>query len=455
MIWLEWMDVTESELAFRKHTALETARPPLVPAEKNNAFTTRRPRTREVSSRYKSPSTSSPSAPRRCPSPNLTRAVSTPSQSVQKRAQSVDRKRPSTPPSPPAPSTPVQDSSVDIHSTSRRTVGGRLPDHLWPSTMRSLSVSFQSDIISIPVSKKEKPVTNALSDRTLRSSSNVAHKHVETPTVPRKHTPERKRSPLRGKNTPDQSENSKPVDGLHTRLIDQHRWPSRMGGKVSSRALSKSMEFVDKTVKYLATPVQGMGLSSLRRMSSSDVMVKPLQKSVSDTTRLLSLEEGGRAGFGVNSVDHSLQESRPRKPVSIGVPDRLIISTSAVRSQFQSLPSPGSRQPSPSKTSIVSAPVSRGVSPSRSRPSTPPRGVSPSRIRPSSSSGQSTSSNSVLSFIADFRKGKKGSSYIDDVHQLRLLYNRYLQWRFSNAQAEAVLYIQKLTAEVGLSSTIN
>lgn len=448
------MDVSESKLAFRKHTAVETPRPPLVPAEKNNVFTTRRPRIREVSSRYKSPSPSSPSGPRRCPSPNLTRAVSTPSQLVPKRAQSVDRKRPSTPPSPPSPSTPVQDSSVDSHLTSRRTTSGRLPDHLWPSTMRSLSVSFQSDIISIPVSKKEKPITNALSDRTLRPSSNVGHKHVETLTVPRKPTPERKRSPLKGKNAPDQSENSKPVDGLHTRLIDQHRWPSRIGGKASSNALSRSMEFVDKTVKYLATPVTGMGLSSLRRMPSSDVMVKPSPKSVSDTARLLSIEDGGR-GPGASSVDHSLQTSGPHKLVSTGVSERLTCTPSAVRSQFQSLPSPGSRQPSPSKNSMLSAPVSRGVSPSRSRPSTPPsRGVSPSRIRPSSSSGQSTSSNSVLSFIADFKKGKKGSSYIDDAHHLRLLYNRCLQWRFANAQAEAVLYIQKLTAEVGLSSQI-
>ncbi|XP_015892270.1 AUGMIN subunit 8 [Ziziphus jujuba] len=452
------MDVIGSERAFRKHTAVETPRPPLVPAEKNNALTTRRPRTREVSSRYMSPSRATPStppSPRRCPSPNLTRTVPTSSHSAPKRAQSVDRKRPSTPPSPQSPSTPVQDSSVDINLTSRRTSTGRLPDSLWPSTMRSLSVSFQSDTISIPVSKKEKPVSNALSDRTLRPSSNVAHKQVETPTVTRKPTPERKRSPLKGKNAPDQSENSKPVDGLHTRLIDQHRWPSRIGGKVSSNALTRSMDCVDKTVRNLATPVTGTGLSSLRRLSTSDVMVKPLQKTLSDSSRLLSLEDGGRAGFGTNSVDNSLHASGPHKLISTGVPDRLACTTSAVRSH-QSIPSTGLRHPSPIKTSSVSSPVSRGVSPSRSRPSTPPsRGVSPSRPRPSTSSSQSSNSNSVLSFIADFKKGKKGTGYIEDAHQLRLLYNRYLQWRFANAQAEAVLYVQKVTAERTLYNVWN
>ncbi|XP_062078468.1 AUGMIN subunit 8 [Humulus lupulus] len=440
------MDVCKSGRAFRKHITVETPRPPLVPAEKNNVLTTTRLRTREVSSRYKSPSPSTtPKGTRRCPSPNLTRAASSPTSShlVSKRAISVDRKRPSTPPSPLSPSTPVQDSSVDMHLAARRVASSRLPDSLWPSTMRSLSVSFQSDTISIPVSKKEKPVTNALSERTLRSSSNVAHKQVET-SIPRKLTPERKRSPLKGKNVADQSENSRPVDGLHSRLIDQHRWPSRIGGKMSSNSLNRSMDLADKSVRSLATPGPGFGLSSLRRTPSSDVIGKPLQKSSSDASKLLSTVESCRAGFGVSLVDdNSLHTSRLHKFPSTSFPDRPKSANSVVRSQ--SLPT---RPPSPSKTSLVSSSVTRGVSPSRNRPSTPPsRGISPSRIRASSISNQPTNPNSVLSFIADFKKGKKGSGYIEDAHQLRLLYNRYLQWRFANARSETVLYVQKVTAE--------
>uniref|UniRef100_A0A803QAW9 AUGMIN subunit 8 n=1 Tax=Cannabis sativa TaxID=3483 RepID=A0A803QAW9_CANSA len=400
------MDVCKSERAFRKHITVETPRPPLVPAEKNNVLTTGRLRTREVSS----------------------------------------RKRPSTPPSPLSPSTPVQDSSVDMHLASRRVASSRLPpDSLWPSTMRSLSVSFQSDTISIPVSKKEKPVvTNALSERTLRSSSNVAHKQVET-SVSRKPTPERKRSPLKvGKNVADQSENSRPVDGLHTRLIDQHRWPSRTGGKLSSNSLNRSMDLGDKSARNLSTPGPGFGLSSLRRTPSSDVIGKPLQKSSSDAARLLSTVESCRAGFGVSLVDdNSLHTSRLHKFPSTSLPERPKSANSVARSQ--SLPT---RPPSPSKTSLIASSVTRGVSPSRNRPSTPPsRGISPSRIRASGISNQPTNPNSVLSFIADFKKGKKGSGYIEDAHQLRLLYNRYLQWRFANARSETVLYVQKVTAE--------
>ncbi|KAI6680503.1 hypothetical protein NL676_034384 [Syzygium grande] len=374
------MDLCESRPAILKHTTVETPRPPLVPAERNNAAaaaTVRRLRAREVSSRFKSPTTSTPSV-RRCPSPSLTRTARTPSQLAPKRAQSAERNRPSTPASPSRPSTPsrpsapsrpstpVHDSSVDTQLAPRKVSSGRLPEGLWPSTMRSLSVSFQSDSISIPVAKKEKSVSSTPSDRTLRPTSNGVHKQSETPTMVRKPTPERKRSPLKGKHLPDQSENSKPVDCINARLIDQHRWPSRTGGKVSLNASNSSSDLPEKITR--------------------------------------------------------------------------------VRSQ--SLPIPGSRLPSPSRTSITSSSVSRGASPSRTRPSTPPsRGISPSRIRPSNVSTQSSSSTSVLSFIVDFRKGKKSAGFIEDAHQLRLMHNRNLQWRFANARAEAVLHDQKALAE--------
>ncbi|KAB2618877.1 QWRF motif-containing protein 8 [Pyrus ussuriensis x Pyrus communis] len=453
------MDVRESALAaLKKKTAVETPRPPLVPAErKNNAATTRRPRTREVSSRYKSPSPSSttpssPSGARRCPSPTLTSTSRPSSPLVSKRSQSVDRKRPSTPTSPPSPSTPVRDAGVQF--SSRRLLNGRMPEGLWPSTMRSLSVSFQSDSISIPVSKKEKPVSSALSDRTLRSSSNVAHRQAETPAAPRKLTPERKRSPLKGKNAPDQSENSKPVDALHSRLIDQHRWPSRIGGKVSSNSLNRSVDLGAKIVG-LAAPAPVVGLSTLRRTRPSDSSGKPLQKSNSDAAALLSLHQSGRAGLGASADGNSLQVSGPHKLASTSLTGRLSSTSHSLKSQ--SLPSTPSqsRPSSPSRSSMFASSVTRGLSPSRSRPSTPPsRGVSPSKARPSGTSSQSSSSTSVLSFIADF-KGKKGASCIEDAHQLRLLYNRCLQWRFANARAEAVLYVLKVNAERTLLNVWN
>ncbi|GAB2277212.1 hypothetical protein Dimus_011919 [Dionaea muscipula] len=44
-------------------------------------------------------------------------------------------------------------------------------------------------------------------------------------------------------------------------------------------------------------------------------------------------------------------------------------------------------------------------------------------------------------------KGKKGSGHQEEVHQLRLLHNRYLQWRYTNARAEASMIVRKRESE--------
>lgn len=48
---------------------------------------------------------------------------------------------------------------------------------------------------------------------------------------------------------------------------------------------------------------------------------------------------------------------------------------------------------------------------------------------------------------ADTRKGKKGG-HQDDVTSLKLLHNRYLQWRFANAKAENAMKVQQKECEV-------
>ncbi|KAI3790398.1 hypothetical protein L2E82_03402 [Cichorium intybus] len=318
-------------------------------------------KTKEVTSRYKSPT------PRRCPSPNTTRTVTTPPISTFNRAISAERRRPGTPKLPSYPSTPVHDTIINIEQVTRKA---------FPSPMRSLSVSFQSDTFSMPTSKREKPPPQALSDRTLKSSSNVSQKPSRKPT------PERKRSPLKGKNVIDQSENSKPMEGLHSKLVDQHRWPSRT--------------------------------------SSNFKASKPLEKSTSDPARVLSsFANKGR-------LEH----------------DNLRRMSNLVSSRSQSFPGAtlnkplvlGSKSESPSR---------RPASPSR-RPASPLRSCSPLR--------QSCDSNkvSVLTFIADIKKGKRVVDQIEDAHYLRLLHNRQIQWRFVNASTEASLKSQKVTAKKSL-----
>ncbi|XP_052180617.1 AUGMIN subunit 8-like isoform X2 [Diospyros lotus] len=375
------MDVHESEETLQKHSAV-TSRPPLFPADKNYG-TIGRLRTREVSSRYRS-AASSPVSP--C------------SQYVQKRAPSSGRKRPSSPASPSRPFIPVHDAS-----TKMQVAASQLPELLWPSTRRSLSVSFQSDTFSLALVKKERPV-----DRAPRPASNVAQKQAETSSVLRKPTPERKRSPLKGKDVTGQPENSMPVH-VCAELVDHCQWGSRAARNICSNAFTSSLNHSNKNAKTSTLPDVGIGIPFPGRMSFSDGMSTPLQKSASGIVTLASHNNCGSMEL---EVDYDkLQASGLRNPFSSHSLEGMTLMTHAVRSQF--FPTTKSCPPSPS----------------------------------ASLSKQSSSSTSVLSFIADIRKGNKHANHIEDAHQLRLLYNRYLQWRYANAQADAALSTQKVTTE--------
>ncbi|XP_068652397.1 AUGMIN subunit 8-like [Aristolochia californica] len=436
------MDVSETE---------ELRRTPLGLSGKNNAAISRKPRPKEISSRYMSGLTStSISATRRFPSPSFTRGGTAPGLPVSKRALSTERRRPSTPSSPsrpPSPSTPsrpltpsypsrpttpVKDSAAEMQISSRRPIAGRTPEGLWPS-VRSLSVSFQSDTFSLPVTKKERPV----SDHTLRPSANVAHRQAESP---RKVTPERKRTPLRGKNVSDQTENSKPIENSHTKLVDQHRWPSKVNGKVAASALNKSVDLIDKASRS-SLPFPTPGVSPVRRPVASDPTYRNLQKSSSDVSRRISLGGSGRTEYENCSIgDPSLSRiSASNKLLSLGSSE---LGSSTIRAtRTQPSPLPALHHPPLIKVPLTSPTSSRGSqSPSRTRPSSPVASAN-------SMIGRSISSASVLNFTADIRKGKKGTNQIEDAHQLRLLYNRYLQWRFVNARVDTTLAIQSIMAE--------
>ncbi|KAG9148724.1 hypothetical protein Leryth_013403 [Lithospermum erythrorhizon] len=408
---------------------------PLALAEKNNNGSTGRSRIREVSSRYRSPSPSVPSGARRCPSPNGARPSASSTVTTPKRSISAERKRPTMPlrpsgpssPSTRSPSTPVQGSVAEALLETKKLAGNKLPEGLWPSTMRSLSVSFQSDTFSLPVGKREKPPPQALTVRTSKSSANVTHKQGEKTPGSRKPTPEKKRSPIKGKSLVDQSENSRP-DGLNARFVDQHTWSTRAGGKLSSSLLTRSVDFSDKTSRASSTSLR-TGIPSFRKLSL-DGARKPLQKSSSDLLMLMSSGDSLRGGSGGRSLD-----------------DNSIVRNSAQRSQ--SLPCSVSRPQSPSKASMLSSSLCTGVSPSRTKfiSAASSRGSSPSRVRPSSPSRQPSSTASVLSFIVDIKKGNKAANHIEDAHQLRLLYNRHLQWMYANARAHAVSQFRTIKAE--------
>ncbi|EPS60645.1 hypothetical protein M569_14157, partial [Genlisea aurea] len=392
-----------------------TARQPLVPTENKNG-TSHHSRSRELSSRCRSPVPSGGTVPKRYPSPNARNVSLSSSLSTAKRSVSVEKKHHLRPSSSSSSSTPVQDVNGE-ELFVRKQSNSKLPESLWPSTMRSLTVSFQSDAYAVPVSKKEKPVSHTSSDRTPRLPSNVSHKQGEV-HASRRPTPGRKRTPLKGSNA-SESENSKPVDSLHHRLVEQHQWPSRKSGKVSNDLNRSIVDLFDKTSKFsLLSSSRRTDTPSSRRLSL-DGATKPALRSSSDLLMQISRDDCSikRLGPSISS-------------------DRVQMVNAAARALF----TPGMRPQSPSPY--------RGNSPSRTRATIPSsRGTSPSRPRQSSPTRQPQIPTSVLSFIVDIKKGKKAVNHIDDAHLLRILYNRQLQWRFVNAQMDAALQSQKVKAQ--------
>jgi hypothetical protein len=436
-------------------------RPPLLPSEPDNGIAPhRRPKAREVTSRYMSSSSSSSSSTststsssasnsRRCPSPLVSRtATMTPMPSVStlaKRSQSVERRRMATP----------RPNSLDLRANGEVSAAQKL---LFTSA-RSLSVSFQGESFSLQVSKtKSAPAPSG-----------------------RKGTPERRKAttPVRAA---DHTENSRPV-------TDQQRWPGRLR---QPNCMSRSLDFTDERKK-----VDGSAGSVVRALQNSTVDVsarlcseseKAVELAVegdsgivaSDTESVSSDSTSGAQDCGGGDGGAQGQRCGPR---GIVVPARFWQETNnRLRRQLEpcsvstaktvgtkTMAPPPPKLIAPKKLSIdspVSSPrgvansrgqlspvrgAARPASPSKLGPSSPLRGMSPSRMRNSVAGTPNSSwSNtpSILSFAVDVRRGRIGDNRMVDAHLLRILHNRFLQWRFVNARAGAALSAQRSNAEV-------
>lgn len=419
----------------------------------NNGVLPRR-KGRQISSRYMSPSpsssttttttsssttttvsSSSSSSSRRFASPLLSRSTNSSSSTpvaVPKRSQSVDRRRPT------RPTTPVPEATK-----------------LLVTSTRSLSVSFQGEAFSLPISKsKAKAVT-----------------------------PERRRVTPSVAGKGDQGENSRPSD--------QHRWPARSRQTNTNNHLSRSVDYGGGEKKVVRALQQSMVMESGRRRDSFDGL-GGLSLDLGKTTQLNehslnydvnasdtdSVSSGSNSGGGHDSSLGALKV--PRENRGIVVSSKFWQETNSRLRRLQDPGSPLSTSPAsrisvPSKNSqlkrynsdgpmmsprTMASPIrgnARPASPSKlwaSAASSPSRGFSsPSKVRSAVAStinSNSGSSPSILSFSADVRRGKIGEDRIFDAHTLRLLYNRYVQWRFVNARADATFMVQKLNAETHL-----
>ncbi|KAL2477327.1 QWRF motif-containing protein 2 [Forsythia ovata] len=460
-------------------------RPPLLPSEKDNSNgvsgnPSKRPKSRIVSSRYMSPSTSTSTSnassvssssvsSRRYPSPlvsrNSTPVSNTPSLG-QKRSVSVDRRRPAS----------ARPLALDLDSKHSNCTEVSAAAKLLVTSTRRLSVSFQGEAFSLPVSKTK-----------------VAPPSPNLSSV-RKGTPERRRSstPSRGKGDGggDQVEN--------TKSVDQHRWPARNRlVNPLSRSLDCSGSGDEKSklsgsgnvIRGLQQSMIDESRASLDGRLSLDLGSSQLLKAVqqapdgnsvnnessvqsdltaSDTDSVSSgstsgVQECGGATHGRNGPRGIVVSARfwqetnsrlrrlqdPGSPLSTSPGSKLI-----VPQKLKKYPSDGPL----SSPRMMSSPIRAGIraaSPSKLNTpvgSSPSRGISPSRVRNAVStiSNNFSEAPSVLSFSVDVRRGKVGENRIFDAHLLRLLYNRHLQWRFVNARTEAVLLVQKHSAERNL-----
>ncbi|KAM2989253.1 hypothetical protein FF2_003256 [Malus domestica] len=458
------------------------SRPPLLPSEKDNGFVQKRPRGRQVSSKYMSPSPSSSStstststvsssaSSRRCPSPLLSRSINSVSNSTplpaQKRAQSVDRRRPITPrTSGGLPEARLSNAGSEVSAATRLLV----------TSTRSLSVSFQGEAFSLPISKTKAAAS-------------------PSGTAARKATPERRRStPVRG----DQAENSKPGD--------QHRWPARtrqlssggtnnllsrsmdcssdnrklsgIGSGIVGRALQQSMIDESRRASFDGRLSLDLGNAELLKdarqnpdANSAHESSVPSDLTASDTDSVSSgstsgVQDAGGAekgrtlprGIAVSARFWQETNSRLRRLQDPGSPSSTSPVSRAgakfVQSQLKrfngDVPLLSSSRTMASPTRVPTRPASPGKLWSSSSLS-PSRGYSPSRrssVESTLNKSYSGPAPSILSFSVDTRRGKMGEDRIVDAHMLRLLYNRYLQWRFVNARSDATFMVQRRNAE--------
>lgn len=206
-----------------------------------------------------------------------------------------------------------------------------------------------------------------------------------------------------------------------------------------------------RSVSEVSSSAMSVGVDLGDRRKSSIRGISPGRHSVSefssrDMSRSMDLDRSKRpASSSGQRKSVSNKNSEADETMGLGPntpPQRSERSNSLTRaSRTLSSPVPGFGRPSsPSSKRIIQ-------SPSRGRPSTP---CSTS----SSSSGGSTrgtiSCASLVNSVSETRKMKNKASVnqVEELHQLRLLHNRHLQWQFVNACVDDMHMNQKISSEV-------
>ncbi|KAG7532968.1 QWRF family [Arabidopsis thaliana x Arabidopsis arenosa] len=372
-------------------------KPPSFPSESSN----RRPKTRDVASRYLDGASSlfhQSSSPKRCQSPTVTRPV-TPSSVAINRPKSTPRRE-----------------SLDRGEVSKA-------QRMLLTSGRSLFASFQAD------------------------SNENRSKLISSPITP-----------VRGTKTTSSATTPRSGGGKQEKLKLSDQWPRSL----QPNCLSRSVDFTD-TRKKLTGSGNGVARALQNSMVNDRPVSRITRDSLSVDLETESVSSGSSNGRGKmllvcgNVVKTRVSQSRSQDRLetsSYGL--RKISVDSSVLSPKGSQLFPKSEQirpASPGKfgmNAALSSPrgtsIARGISPSRGV--VPQRGISPSgRMSPLRVRSSMSKNTPLISNFAVDGKEKIRDNGVADAHLLRLLHNRLLQWQFANARANAVISAQKMRAE--------
>uniref|UniRef100_A0A0E0P1P3 Uncharacterized protein n=1 Tax=Oryza rufipogon TaxID=4529 RepID=A0A0E0P1P3_ORYRU len=342
---------------------------------------------------------------------------------------------------------PRRSSSVDRPrpTSNAAAAGGDAlgPNGATTTTTRSLSVAFQGRAYFLETSKA-KPAT---------SPSPVRRPVAAASTTPERRRPSMGTVPERGK----------VFEGGHS----QQRWPmsARAAHGFEGNPLTKSLDCsLDKRGAAV--------LAAVRSLRQSMVFEEGVRRASFDSGDYLMSSDTESVSSGSNSGSQDAGMGRARSsPKGMSVPARFLQDAAASRPNRLADPSTpfmthssgfaSSPRTAPVKKSLlngfVSSPLNRPIrQPSPSKLVGSRRMSSPSQPRGSvgvsaSYGDQHGRSSSGYGLDSQVKRRWLGCSKVDCEHLLRILCNRHLQWRCVNAQADAALAAQKMTAEKYLS----
>ncbi|KAJ7562237.1 hypothetical protein O6H91_03G060300 [Diphasiastrum complanatum] len=396
-----------------------------------------------------------------------------------RRAASVERRRSL------VTDTKAQSSSLNAGSASRR---------LWPSSNGAFSslqaISGASLLDGRPL--KDRPEAKRkveAGDQTLRPAANGVHRSVDfserRKTPERKGTiPERKGTPARRRLSTDQAENARPTEAVQPKADVQR--PQGSGAEGKRGFLSRSLDLgtpkgsnPSRTAASLLMQASSPNITSPRSFrSSSTTRVVPSSSINEATPRRMSPDTRGiRRDTGIigqrklDTAQNFPSKSEVHMAGAVSAKSKSIERTKTMPSPTE----PGLADNKLTRSSWASSPV-RGRSPNLTagaqaypssfaqskivRAPSPLRGLqSPTRSRvPSSPLLSSVSLNfhpksplGIASFSVEGAKGKRTTvSQMEEALLLKVLHNRWMQWRFVNARADAILNIQKAFVEKSL-----